>query len=95
MHSSKKRRSKIFEKCKLQKILKRENQIRGVKTNLGTINCEYIVLCAGMWSRQIGEAAGVSIPLYPNEHFYMITENYKNLPKVLPTFRDPDYIFIH
>jgi 4-methylaminobutanoate oxidase (formaldehyde-forming) len=81
---------KIIEKCKLEKILKRGNQIRGVKTNLGTINCEYIVLCAGMWSRQIGEAAGVSIPLYPNEHFYMITEDYKNLPKKLPTFRDPD-----
>ncbi len=43
-----------------------------------------------MWSRQIGEAAGVSIPIYPNEHFYMITEDYKNLPKNLPTFRDPD-----
>jgi 4-methylaminobutanoate oxidase (formaldehyde-forming) len=85
-----KRGVKIIEKCKLEKILKRNNQIRGVKTNLGTINCEYIVLCAGMWSRQIGEAAGVSIPLYPNEHFYMITEDYKNLPKVLPTFRDPD-----
>ena len=39
---------------------------------------------------QIGEAAGVSIPLYPNEHFYMITEDYNNLPKNLPTFRDPD-----
>ena len=88
--AAKKRGAKIFEKCRLEKILKRDNQIRGVKTSLGTINCEYIVLCAGMWSRQIGEAAGVSIPLYPNEHFYMITEDYKNLPKVLPTFRDPD-----
>jgi 4-methylaminobutanoate oxidase (formaldehyde-forming) len=88
--AAKKEGVKIIEKCKLEKILKRGNQIRGVKTNLGTINCEYIVLCAGMWSRQIGEAAGVSIPLYPNEHFYMITEDYKNLPKVLPTFRDPD-----
>ena len=48
-----------------------------------------------MWSRQIGEAAGISIPLYPNEHFYMITENYKNLPKNLPTFRDPDtYLYM-
>jgi 4-methylaminobutanoate oxidase (formaldehyde-forming) len=88
--AARKRGVKIIEKCKLEKILKRNNQIRGVKTNLGTIKCEYIVLCAGMWSRQIGEAAGVSIPLYPNEHFYMITEDYKNLPKVLPTFRDPD-----
>jgi len=88
--AARKKGVKIIEKCKLEKILKRNNQIRGVKTNLGTIKCEYIVLCAGMWSRQIGEAAGVSIPLYPNEHFYMITEDYKNLPKVLPTFRDPD-----
>ena len=88
--AAKKEGVKIFEKCKLEKILKRENQIRGVKTDHGIINCEYIVLCAGMWSRQIGEAAGVSIPLYPNEHFYMITEDYKNLPKTLPTFRDPD-----
>tara|TARA_B100000963_G_scaffold145799_1_gene127016 strand:- start:166 stop:2595 length:2430 start_codon:yes stop_codon:yes gene_type:complete len=86
---------KIFENCKLEKILQRGSQIRGVKTNKGKINCEYIVLCAGMWSRQIGEAAGVSIPLYPNEHFYMITENYKNLPELLPTFRDPDtYLYI-
>ena len=88
--AAKKKGVKIFEKCKLEKILKRKNEIRGVKTNLGIINCEYIVLCAGMWSRQIGEAAGVSIPLYPNEHFYMITEDCKNLPKILPTFRDPD-----
>ena len=88
--AAKEKGAEIIEKCKLEKILKRDNQIRGVKTNLGTINCEYIVLCAGMWSRQIGEAAGVSIPLYPNEHFYMITEDYKNLSKHLPTFRDPD-----
>tara|TARA_B100000963_G_C22617235_1_gene667986 strand:- start:249 stop:2678 length:2430 start_codon:yes stop_codon:yes gene_type:complete len=93
--AAKKAGVKIFEKCKLEKILKRENQIRGVKTSNGKIDCEYIVLCAGMWSRQIGDAAGVSIPLYPNEHFYMVTENYKNLPNLLPTFRDPDtYLYI-
>ncbi len=86
---------KIYENCKLEKILKRGNQIRGVKTNTGKIDCEYVVLCAGMWSRQIGEMSGVSIPLYPNEHFYMITENYQNLPDNLPTFRDPDtYLYV-
>ena len=87
--------AKIFENCKLEKILKRDNQVRGVKTSLGEIKCEYTVLCAGMWSRQLGEAAGVSIPLYPNKHFYMITEEFKNLPNKLPTFRDPDtYLYI-
>ena len=87
--------AQIIENCKFEKIYKRNNQVRGIKTNLGEITCEYVVLCAGMWSRQIGEAAGVSIPLYPNEHFYMITEEHKHLPKILPTFRDPEtYLYI-
>ena len=40
---------------------------------------EYIVLATGMWSRQIGEKIGVNIPLYPAEHFYVITEPIENL----------------
>ena len=43
-----------------------------------------------MWSRQIGEKAGVSIPLYPAEHFYVITEPIKNLASNLPVIRDFD-----
>ena len=34
-----------------------------------------------MWSRQIGEDIGVSIPLYPAEHFYVITEPMERLTK--------------
>ena len=43
-----------------------------------------------MWSRQIGEKAGVSIPLYPAEHFYIITEPINNLSSNLPVIRDFD-----
>ena len=43
-----------------------------------------------MWSRQIGEELGVSVPLYPAEHFYIITEPIKDLPKDLPVLRDFD-----
>ena len=43
-----------------------------------------------MWSRQIGEELGVSIPLYPAEHFYIITEPIKDLPKDLAVLRDFD-----
>ena len=43
-----------------------------------------------MWSRQIGEKIGVSIPLYPAEHFYVITEPIKDLSKTLPVIRDFD-----
>ena len=46
-----------------------------------------MVLATGMWSRQIGEDIGVSVPLYPNEHFYIITEPMKDLPKDLPVLK--------
>ena len=78
----------IFEKTVVKKILVKNKQICGVETTQGKIDCEYIVLATGMWSRQIGEDIGVSIPLYPNEHFYIITEPINDLPKNLPVLRD-------
>jgi len=79
---------KIFEKTPVTKILVKNKRITGVETANGKIDCEYVVLATGMWSRQIGEDIGVSIPLYPNEHFYIITEPMDNLPKDLPVLRD-------
>ena len=79
---------KIFEKSPVKKILVKNKRICGVETSQGKIDCEYVVLATGMWSRQIGEDIGVSVPLYPNEHFYVITEPMKDLPKDLPVLRD-------
>jgi glycine cleavage system aminomethyltransferase T/glycine/D-amino acid oxidase-like deaminating enzyme len=78
----------IFEKTPVTKILVKNNRIIGVETSEGKIDCEYVVLATGMWSRQIGEDIDVSVPLYPNEHFYIITEPMKDLPKNLPVLRD-------
>ncbi len=79
---------KIFEKTPVKKIILKNNKISGVKTEDGIIECEYVVLATGMWSRQIAEDINVSVPLYPNEHFYVITEPMKDLPKNLPVLRD-------
>ncbi len=80
----------IFEKSPVEKILKKNGKVAGVKVNGQTIECEYIVLATGMWSRQIGEDSGFSIPLYPAEHFYVITEGINELPKNIPVLRDFD-----
>jgi len=88
--AAKKEGVKIFEKSPVQKILKKNGRVSGVVVNGKTIECEYIVLATGMWSRQIGEDMGFSVPLYPAEHFYIITESIKDLPKDLPVLRDFD-----
>jgi glycine cleavage system aminomethyltransferase T/glycine/D-amino acid oxidase-like deaminating enzyme len=79
---------KIFEQSPVEKILKKNGRVTGVKVKNKTIECEYVVLATGMWSRQIGEDMGFSIPLYPAEHFYVITEPIKELPKNIPVLRD-------
>ena len=82
--------AKIYEKSPVKEILTKNGRISGVKVDDQVIDCEYIVLATGMWSRQIGEKTGVSIPFYPAEHFYIITEPIKNLSSNLPVIRDFD-----
>ncbi len=80
----------IFQNTPVKKILTKNGRVHGVKINDQIIECEYIVLATGMWSRQIGEDIGVSVPLYPAEHFYVITEAMNDLPKNIPVLRDFD-----
>ena len=78
----------IIEHTPVKKILIKNNSIEGVETKDGIIKCEYIVLAAGMWSRQIGKSININVPLYPDEHFYILTEPIENLIKDLPVLRD-------
>ncbi|SVB73301.1 uncharacterized protein METZ01_LOCUS226155, partial [marine metagenome] len=80
--------AKIIEKCPVKKILTKNNKIVGVETNFGKIECEFVVLATGMWSRQIAKEIDVSIPLYPDEHFYILSEPIKEIERSLPVLRD-------
>ena len=80
--------AKFFENCPVKKILTKNGSIIGVETIYGKIQCEYIVLATGMWSRQIASDINVSIPLYPNEHFYILSEPLDGINKSLPVLRD-------
>ena len=80
--------AKFFENCPVKKILTKNDSIIGVDTIYGKIQCEYIVLATGMWSRQIASDINVSIPVYPNEHFYILSEPLDGINKSLPVLRD-------
>ncbi len=65
-------------------------QVRGVRTAQGDVRCEVIVNCAGQWARQFGALAGVNVPLYSAEHFYIVTDRIDGVHPMLPVMRDPD-----
>lgn len=64
-------------------------EVTGVRTAHGDIEAEYVVNCAGMWARQLGELAGVNIPLQAAEHYYLITEPIDEVHGDLPVLEDP------
>ncbi len=49
--------------------LKIENgRICGVVTHRGTIEADYVVVCAGLWGRLIAQMAGEDLPVMPVDH---------------------------
>jgi len=54
------------------------------------VACEVVVNCAGQWARQLGALAGVNVPLWSAEHFYIVTDRIDGVQPMLPVLRDPD-----
>jgi 4-methylaminobutanoate oxidase (formaldehyde-forming) len=68
----------------------KRGRITAVVTDQGTVETEVAVNCAGMWARQVGALAGVSVPLQAAEHYYLITEPVPWAHPDLPVVEDPD-----
>ncbi len=69
-------------------------RVTGVCTAQGDVRCEVLVNCAGQWARQFGALAGVTVPLYPAEHFYIVTDQIEGVHPMMPVMRDADgYIY--
>jgi sarcosine dehydrogenase len=66
------------------------NRITAVRTSHGVIACEKVINCGGQWARQIGALAGITVPLQPVKHQYVITEQLPGLSPDATTIRDPD-----
>jgi sarcosine dehydrogenase len=62
-------------------------------TNKDAIECETVVIAAGIWSRAVGKLMGINIPAAALEHQYVVTEPMKERDAKLPTLRDPDRNF--
>ncbi|MGV0036737.1 MAG: FAD-dependent oxidoreductase [Candidatus Azotimanducaceae bacterium WSBS_2022_MAG_OTU7] len=84
------RGAKIFEDTGVTAIFTDNEKITGLETTAGTIRCDAIALCTGLWSRASGEMAGVDIPVYPCEHFYLLTKAVPGAENNLPTLSDHD-----
>src|ERR1700712_835397 len=66
------RGARIFERTRVTGVRVEAGRVTGVEHDGGTIEVEVVVNCAGQWARQIGDLAGVTVPLHSAEHFYVV-----------------------
>ncbi|MGI8522946.1 MAG: GcvT family protein [Nocardioides sp.] len=65
-------------------------RVTGVRTDLGDVEAEVVVNCAGQWAKALGDLVGVNVPLHSAEHFYVVTDGVEGTHPDLPIMRDPD-----
>ncbi|MFN2292763.1 MAG: FAD-dependent oxidoreductase [Anaerolineae bacterium] len=82
--------ARILEGVRVTGIKQERGRATGVVTDKAEIEAEYVVNCAGMWAREVGNMAGVNVPLHAAEHYYLITEPMEGMRRDMPIVEDAD-----
>ena len=92
------RGARIFEDTRVTGVIVERGHVAGLRYRSadgeGELRCETVINCAGQWAREFGLLAGVNVPLFSAEHFYLVTRPIAGVRADLPVMRDPDgYIY--
>ena len=82
--------AQILQNTKVTAIHHDGRKVTGVATPAGDIAASYVVICGGMWSRDLAASVGVNVPLHACEHYYVLFESVEGLDPGLPVLRDYD-----
>jgi len=91
VEGARRRGAEIYEDTKVTAIDTAGGRVRRVVTHKGAIDTELVVNAGGMFATEIGRLIGVTVPLIPMAHEYLITTP-SGLPRDMPTMRDPSLL---
>jgi len=85
---------RIFENTGATGVIREGRRITGVRWSggagaSGTVSCEHVVNCSGLWGHEVGRMMYTNVPLQACEHFYIVSEPIEGLAR-LPVLRVPD-----
>jgi glycine cleavage system T protein len=84
--------ARILEGVRVTGITVERGTVRGVATDQGPIEAEVVVNAGGIYAAQLGTMAGLTVPLIPMAHQYLLARIKESIPEDLPTMRDPDLL---
>jgi 4-methylaminobutanoate oxidase (formaldehyde-forming) len=89
---AKRRGARIFTDTNVEKINLKNGRVSAVVTDQGVIETEVVVNAAGQWGAEVGKMVGLSLPIVPMAHLYIITRPIEGVGHDFPTLRDPDLL---
>ena len=86
--------AQVIERTKAISVTRKRRQITSVhweneQGESGSIACDNVINCGGMWGHEVGRMLGINVPLHACEHFYIVTEAIAGLTQ-MPVLRVPD-----
>ena len=81
---------RILENTPVVAIRTGAGRVLGVRTEQGDVAADCVVLCTGIWTRELAASIGVNVPLQACEHYYALFESVAGLDPGLPVIRDYD-----
>ncbi len=80
----------ILEQTPVTEILTSPSGVCAVRTPDGEVALDCLVLCTGMWTRELAASIGVNVPLQACEHYYALFDGVPGLDPGFPVVRDYD-----
>ena len=71
-------------------LVVRNGRVTAVVTDRGPVEADAVVLACGMYTPKVAAYAGVTVPIVPMAHQYLITKAIDGVTETLPQLRDPD-----
>ena len=81
--------AEIRENCTVEGLVASGGAISGVMTGNGLVEADTVVVCAGLWSRELVLPLGVEIAQWGCQHFYVIADTDPRLARETPAFVSP------
>ena len=83
--------AEIYQQTRVTAIGVERGRVTGVVTDRGGIEADVVVNAGGMFAKEIGALAGVSVPIVPMAHEYLVTKP-SGLPAEMAQIRDPSLL---
>ena len=83
--------AELYQRTRVTGITVEKGRVQAVVTDQGELEAEVAVNAGGMFAAEIGALAGVSVPVVPMAHEYLVTKP-SGLPLEMPTMRDPSLL---